>query len=363
MPFNGEDSEFLALMGLGAKSAKKSHYPELRRRLFELERVSDVLDHAGDAIFLISLPDGTVEFSNKAALGLLGLERTTEKRKLWEYLKASDGGTVTLTSLFHSSTPGERREIISLLTRRGTRRYEASFQSVAKGARRLGTLILRDHEERISAEEKLAKTLKTVDEERIRTVSLTASLVEMKDSYTGRNQRGVASLAREIGSQLGLPNDEIDDLATASLLHDVGMMGIPTEVLCIPGPLRPVDRRLMQEHPEIGRNLLAREGFSEPILDGALRHHERMDGSGYPGGLRGEDIPFIARVIGLADVVEAMMNHRPYRPAHSRESTMRELAEGRGSLYDPTVTDICLSLLESGFSFSEEDSLPHPSAR
>ena len=119
----------------------------------------------------------------------------------------------------------------------------------------------------------------------------------------------------------------------------------------------------MQEHPKIGRDLLAREGFSEPILEGALRHHERMDGSGYPGGLSGEDIPFIARVIGLADVVEAMMNHRPYRPAYSRESTIKELAEGRGSLYDPTVTDICLSLLEGGFSFSQEDGPSHPGAR
>ncbi|NLK20270.1 MAG: HD domain-containing protein [Synergistaceae bacterium] len=355
MPFKDDDSEFLALMGLGEKSSKKSHYPELRKRLFELERLGDVLDHAGDAIFLISLPDGTVEFSNKAALGLTGLERTAGKRKLWEYLKAPDGSAVTLTSLFNSPSPGERREIVSLRTGRGTRRYEASFQSVARGSQMLGTLILRDQEERILTEERLAETLKTVEEERVRTVRLTASLVEMKDTYTGQNQRGVACLARDIGLRLGLPDGEIDVLATASLLHDVGMMGIPTEILFIPGPLRPMDRKLMQEHPKIGWNLLAREGFSEPILEGALRHHERMDGTGYPDGLSGEDIPFIARVIGLADVVEAMMTHRPYRTAHSRESTIRELAEGRGTLYDPTVTDVCLSLLEEGFSFPREN--------
>ena len=367
MPFNGNDTEFLALMGLGSKSGKKSYYPELKRRLLELERLRELLDNAGDAVFLVSLPDETVEFKNEAALGLLGLERTTEKRSLKDFLKAPEGGTVTLTSLFHSPTPGEKREIITLLTQKGTRRYEASFQSVAKGTRRLGMLMLRDQEERISAEEKLAKTLKAVDEERIRTISLTASLVEMKDSYTGQNQRGTARLSMKIGARLGLPNEEINDLVTASLLHDVGMMGIPTEVLCIPGPLRPLDRRLMQEHPLIGRNLLAKEGFSGQILLGILRHHERMDGSGYPDGIRGEEIPLIARIIGFADVVEAMMNHRPYRPAHSRENTMRELAEGRGSLYDPTVTDICLSLLEEGFSFIDNDaganSPLHPSVR
>lgn len=188
----------------------------------------------------------------------------------------------------------------------------------------------------------------------MKTVRLTAAMVEMKDSYTGKNQRQAARLAHEIGHRLELPKPEIDDLVTSALLHDVGMMGVPTEILCIPGPLRPVDRRLMQEHVTIGRDILVKEGFPERIALAVLHHHERMDGSGYPDGLKGEEIPLFARVVGIADVAEAMLSHRPYRLAHSREEVLRELEEHQGTLYDRRTAEICISLLLEGFSVSEE---------
>jgi len=354
MPIDGNDEQFLALMGLGAKSGKKSHYPELKRRLSELERMRDLLDQARDAIFLLALPEEIVEYQNEAALGLLGLVRTQEKRLLQECLKTSHGASLTLFSLFPFLSSEEQRKIVPLLTRNGTRRFEASFQAAVEGGRTSGILILRDQEERIAVQEQLAASLKAVEEARMKTVRLTAAMVEMKDSYTGKNQRQSARLAHEIGLRLELPKPEIDDLVTAALLHDVGMMGVPTEILCIPGPLRPVDRRLMQEHAAIGRDILAKEGFPESISLAVLHHHERMDGSGYPDGLKGEDIPLFARVVGMADVVEAMLSHRPYRPAHSREEVLRELEEHQETLYDRRTAEICISLLLEGFSVSEE---------
>jgi len=354
MPIDGNDEQFLALMGLGAKSGKKSHYPELKRRLSELERMRDLLDQARDAIFLLALPEEIVEYQNEAALGLLGLVRTPEKRLLQECLKTSQGASLSLFSLFPSLSSEEQRKVVPLLTRNGTRRFEASFQAAVESGRTSGILILRDQEERIAIQEQLAESLKAVEEARMKTVRLTAAMVEMKDSYTGKNQRQAARLAHEIGHRLELPKPEIDDLVTSALLHDVGMMGVPTEILCIPGPLRPVDRGLMQEHVTIGRDILVKEGFPERIALAVLHHHERMDGSGYPDGLKGEEIPLFARVVGIADVAEAMLSHRPYRPAHSREEVLRELEEHQGTLYDRRTAEICISLLLEGFSVSEE---------
>lgn len=355
MPIDDNEEQFLALMGLGAKSGKKSHYPELKRRLSELERMRDLLDHARDAIFLLSLPEETVEYRNEAALGLLGLAQTSEKLRLHDCLKTPHAAPLSLFAIFPVLSPEEQRKVLPLLTLNGPRRFEASFQAAVEGGRTSGILILRDQEERIGIQEQLAASLKAVEEARMKTVRLTAALVEMKDSYTGQNQRQAARLAHEIGHRLGLTKRGIDDLVTAALLHDVGMMGVPTEILCIPGPLRSVDRRLMQEHSVIGRDILTKEGFPEPISLAVLHHHERMDGSGYPDGLKGEAIPLFGRIVGVADVVEAMLSHRPYRPAHPREEVVRELEEQRGKLYDEKIADICISLLREGFSIAEEE--------
>ncbi|MDI9371130.1 MAG: HD-GYP domain-containing protein [Synergistaceae bacterium] len=353
MPIEGDDAQLLALMGLGAKSGKKSHYPELKRRLSELERMRTLLDHAGDAIILVTLPEEHLEFCNMAAMNLMAQSGVPGGERLSDCLATAGGRPVSLKELFPKPRNHESRAVLSLNSTNGPRRFEASFQVVLDAGRESGILILRDQEEQISVQELLAHSLTEMEAERIRTISLTTALVEMKDSYTGKNQRGTAKLAAEIGAGLGMPPSKVDELVTASLLHDVGMMGIPSEILSIPGPLRPVDRRLMQEHCTIGGDLLVKEGFPDVISSAVLHHHERMDGSGYPDGLAGDRIPPAARIIGLADSVEAMLNHRPYRPALSRESVLQELEEGRGQLFDPEITDICLSLLREGFSFSD----------
>jgi putative nucleotidyltransferase with HDIG domain len=178
--------------------------------------------------------------------------------------------------------------------------------------------------------------------------------VEIKDSYTGKNQRQAAGLAHAIGTGLGMTGNPLENLVTATLLHDVGMMAIPAEILCIPGPLRPVDRRLMEEHASIGCDILKKQGFPPEIYLTVLHHHERLDGSGYPEGLKGEDIPFGARIAGIADVTEAMLSHRPYRPAWPLEKVLEELSEKKGILYDHDGAEICIRLLEEGYTLDDQ---------
>jgi|LSQX01.3.fsa_nt_gb putative nucleotidyltransferase with HDIG domain len=348
-----QEDQLLALMGLGAQSGKKSHYPELKRRLAELERVQALLDRAQDAIFVVSLPDETVEYRNESALRLRGSIGREEKRPLEDFLKGADGRGLTIRSCFDAFPAGEERKILPLLTEGGIRRFEASFMSAETEGQLSGVLILRDQEDRIRAEERLAESLRQVEQARMRTVHLTATLVEIKDSYTGKNQRQAAGLAHAIGTDLGLKGNTLENLVTATLLHDVGMMAIPAEILCIPGPLRPVDRRLMQEHASIGCDILKKQGFPPEIYLTVLSHHERLDGSGYPQGLKGDDIPLGARIAGLADVVEAMLSHRPYRPAWPLEKVLEELSANRGILYDPDAAEACRNLLEKGYTLDD----------
>ena len=349
-----QDDQLLALMGLGARSGKKSHYPELKRRLAELERVQALLDRAQDAIFVVSLPDETVEYRNEAALAHRGGFGRGELRPLEEFLKGPDGRGLTIRSCFPAFPDGEERMILPLVTEKGVRRFEASFLAAETDGRLSGVLILRDQEDRIRAETRLAESLRQVEQARMRTVHLTATLVEIKDSYTGKNQRQAAGLAYAIGTGLGMTGDPLENLVTATLLHDVGMMAIPAEILCIPGPLRPVDRRLMEEHASIGCDILKKQGFPPEIYLTVLHHHERLDGSGYPEGLKGEDIPFGARIAGIADVTEALLSHRPYRPAWPLEKVLEELSEKKGILYDHDGAEICIRLLKEGYTLDDQ---------
>lgn len=351
---NGHENQILTFMGLETKSGKQSNCPELTLCLAELARVQSLLDRARDAIFVVSLTDEIVVYQNESTLHISHLPPGESKRPLRNHLKGPDGEEITVSSLFPFLPEGEERKIIPLLTKSGVRRFEASFMVVESEDRISGILTFRDQEDRIRAEEHLAASLRQVELAHIRTVHLTATLVEIKDSYTGKNQRQSASLAHALGIRLGLSENDMENLVTGTLLHDVGMMAIPTEILCIPGPLRPADRRLMQEHALIGSDILKKEGFPSEIHLTALHHHERVDGSGYPYGLKGDSIPFNARIAGLADVVEAMSSHRPYRPAWPMEKVCEELSGKKGILYDADVAEVCIDLLESGYVMNDE---------
>jgi putative nucleotidyltransferase with HDIG domain len=175
---------------------------------------------------------------------------------------------------------------------------------------------------------------------------------EIRDPYTAGHQQRVAKLACAIAQEMGLPEEQIQGIRVAGTLHDIGKIYVPGEILSKPGQLRKNELNLIKDHAEVGYDLLKTIEFSWPVAQVVLQHHERMDGSGYPEGLSGDDILIEARIMGVADVIEAMASHRPYRPALSVEKALLEIIQKKDKLYDPQVVDACLKLFsEKQFSF------------
>jgi putative nucleotidyltransferase with HDIG domain len=172
-------------------------------------------------------------------------------------------------------------------------------------------------------------------------------IVEVRDPYTAGHERRVAQLAGELATRLGWTRPEADAVRFAGLLHDVGKICVPSEILTKPAALTPMEFELIKSHPATTYELLKDIEFPWPIARTALQHHERLDGSGYPEGLSGDEIISPARLLAVADVVEAMASHRPYRPALGIDAALDEIEDNSGVLYDPVVVDACLELFRA----------------
>jgi PAS domain S-box-containing protein/putative nucleotidyltransferase with HDIG domain len=186
------------------------------------------------------------------------------------------------------------------------------------------------------------------------TVAALGATVAQRDPYTAGHEARVAELACLIGERLGWDESVRTALRTAALVHDVGKIAIPAEILSKPTRLTPVEFELIKTHPKAGYDILAGIAFEDHVADVVLQHHERLDGSGYPAGLRGADILPAARVLAVADVVEAMVSHRPYRPALPVAEAIAEIRGGLGARYDTAAGEACLGLLiDEAFTFTE----------
>ena len=188
--------------------------------------------------------------------------------------------------------------------------------------------------------------LRRIMEGFIETISLT---VEKRDPYTAGHQKRVALLAWEIAKEMGLPREEIEAVRMAGIVHDLGKIYVPAEILNKPGRLQDLEFALIKTHPQVGYDILKAIDFPWPLAEIVRQHHERLNGSGYPLGLKDEDILPAAKILAVADVVEAMASHRPYRPALSVEEALAEIEKNRGVLYDPAAVDACLRLFAGGY--------------
>lgn len=205
---------------------------------------------------------------------------------------------------------------------------------------------LRDVTEIFHYEEKLKENLSKLSLLFDEIVTAMSDLVETRDPYTAGHQRKVASLSVLIGKELGLPEDKLKALKYAGLTHDIGKLAIPSEILTKPSKLTDLEYEMIKRHPEIGYKILKDIDFPWPVAEIVYEHHERLDGSGYPRGLKNGEILFEARILAVADVVEAMSSYRPYRPALGIDAAIEELKKNEGKLYDPDVVDACLRVLE-----------------
>ena len=184
------------------------------------------------------------------------------------------------------------------------------------------------------------------------TVRAIAYTVEIRDPYTAGHQRRVTKLACTIGEEMGLSKDQIEGLRMSGELHDIGKIHVPAEILSKPGQLSEAEYTIIKTHPQVGHDILKTIEFPWPVARIVFQHHERIDGSGYPTGLKGKDILLEAKILAVADVIEAMATHRPYRPALSIEESLREISKNKGTLYDSKVVDICLRVFkEKKFKF------------
>jgi response regulator RpfG family c-di-GMP phosphodiesterase len=176
-------------------------------------------------------------------------------------------------------------------------------------------------------------------------VQAIALAVEMRDPYTAGHQDRVADLAYSIATKLGMSEDRVYGLRMASVIHDLGKITIPGEILCKPGRLSIPEYQMIKTHVQSGYDILKKIDFPWPLADIVMQHHERMDGSGYPCGLKGEQILLEARILTVADVFETIGSHRPYRPSLGMKKAIAELTENSGRLYDPDVVAACLELV------------------
>jgi PAS domain S-box-containing protein len=204
-----------------------------------------------------------------------------------------------------------------------------------------------DITQRMESDAELQVAMQDLERAMDGSVEVISRMVEQRDPYTAGHEQRVAQLAAAIGEKMGLAVEQVHHLKTAAAVHDVGKISVPAEILAKSGTLSRLASEIVKMHPLVGAEILECVDFGYPLAEIVAQHHERMDGSGYPLGLSGDDILLEARIIGVADVVEAMSSHRPYRPAHEIAEALEEIKQNRGRLYDPDVVDACVAVVEA----------------
>ena len=214
---------------------------------------------------------------------------------------------------------------------------------------------IRNTAQRQVAEQKAERSLEHLHRTLHEVITAMSKIIEMRDPYTFGHQERVSALAGAIAGEMGLSEDQLEGIKIAAKIHDVGKVYVPMEILSKPGQLSSIERQIIQAHAQGSYDILKSIEFPWPVAEIALQHHERMDGSGYPGGLKGNEIRIEAKILMVADVVEAMASHRPYRASLGIEAALNEIKGNSGTLYDPEIAGICLRLFgEKGFSFEEQ---------
>jgi putative nucleotidyltransferase with HDIG domain len=211
--------------------------------------------------------------------------------------------------------------------------------------------LIADETERHQIEEILEESLNRVNHLLEGTIDVISRLVESRDPYTAGHQKRVSQLAGAVARRMGLPRESVKGIQVAGLLHDIGKVCVPSDILSKPGKLTSLEFDLIRDHPSRGALILGKVDFPWPVRDIVQQHHERLDGLGYPLGLAGDEIRQESRIMAVADVVEAMISHRPYRPALGLEAALEEIRQGRGILYDPAAVEACEAVFVEGFCF------------
>ncbi len=312
------------------------------------DKYRQLFDMESDAIFLIDNETGDILEANESASTLYGYGRDELLRMNHTDLSAEPAKTRQAAMERRGSVP------LRYHTKKDGTVFpcEVAARHFVRNDRIVHIAAIRDITDRKQKEDEILQSLakfRTAMSAIIQTVS---SMTEARDPYTSGHQRRVASLARHIAKEMGLPQESIDAIRTAGAIHDIGKISVPAEILSKPSRLSDPERGLIRNHPITAYEILKDIEFPWPVAEIIRQHHERMDGSGYPRGLKGEEILMEARVLAVSDVVEAIASHRPYRPSLGIETALQEIEERKGTLYDADVVDACLRLFrEKKFRF------------
>jgi len=294
-----------------------------------------IINNNTDGIIILD-KDGIVRFVNPAAEALFN-------RKAEKFIGETFGFPVVVDESTELDVISGAGDPVVVEMRAARTEWEGETAFLAS---------LRDITDHKRMQQQIQKSLENLKNTMKGTIRAMAITVEMRDPYTAGHQQRVASLSDAIAREMGLSSEQREGLSLAAIIHDIGKISVPAEILSKPGRLMEPEFKIIQTHPETAYEILKPIEFNWPIAQIALQHHERMDGSGYPHGISGEEILMEARILGVADVVEAMASHRPYRPALGIDKALEEISKNRGVLYDPEVVDACLKLfLEKRFKF------------
>jgi PAS domain S-box-containing protein len=249
-----------------------------------------------------------------------------------------------------------KRHSMKTITRDGSEKY---FEGTAKvvswdndGQPSVVVKVYKDITERRLAENELRDSMKMLRKNLAGTIEAISRTVETRDAYTAGHQRRTTEIARAIAFEMGLSKQQIEGIRMAGIIHDLGKISVPAEILSKPGKISDSEFSLIRQHPQTGYEILKGIDFKWPVADIVLQHHERLDGSGYPNNLQQDEILLEARVIGVADVIEAMSSHRPYRPALGIDDAFEEITMNRGITYDSDVVDAAIDLFtKRGYQF------------
>jgi len=323
-------------------------------KLFELattlENIEDgywEIDLAGNYTFLNNAVCQIHGYSKEELIGMNNRQYTDEETAKKVY-KA-------FNNVFKTGQPLKGLDW-QIIRKDGTKRYvEISIllQKDSSGKPIGFRGVVRDITERKNMEEKLQQTLESLSKAHDSTLQVMVSAVEVRDPYTALHQVRSADVARNIAIEMGLPQEKIDAIRMAGAIHDIGKLSIPPEILTKPEKLTSVEYALIKEHSRSGYEVLKNVESPWPLAKIVHQHHERMDGSGYPRNLKGEEILLEARILAVADVISAMVSHRQHRPSLSIEVALEEIEKNKGTLYDNSVADACLRLFrEKGYKLN-----------
>jgi len=322
------------------------------RNLYELNK--EVLENSPAGIIKINRKH-EIEFVNQESLMLLSQDDGHANILGIPISRIPQFNRAGWASLFNQLKKGNEIEGEETFSRssnkaivkvRGVPIFEDNIYSGA-------VLLLNDNTESILAEEKLRESFKMLQKATEDIVQAMSYTSEIRDPYTAGHQKKVCELAIAIGEEMNISEEQLQGVKFAAMIHDIGKISVPSDILSKPGRISNTEFEVIKGHSQTGYELLDKINFPWPISQIVHQHHEHLDGTGYPSGFKGNDILLEARIISVADTVEAMTSHRPYRPALGIEKAMDEIKSKKGIFYDPDVVEACIKIFNNGFAFTK----------